>query len=244
MSDTNGPGNGLASDADALVSGLIHELRHPLLGIKAGLQLLALQAGVAITARDEWQMIAAQLARMEELCRTYQDLFRPDRAATVFEPERVVRRSVDLLRHRLGRLGARFKYEPGPPGVFAQGAPQAVFHAVTNLVLNAVDAVEEAGGQKRVEVRFLPLASEARFVEVRVSDEGTGIPAEIRERIFLPRFTTKPEGKGTGFGLHVARTALTASGGELVLVPDDDPARAPWARTEFAVRVPAQKEAP
>lgn len=227
----------LPDEDDPLVAGLIHEMRHPLLGIKAGLQLLALEAGSALTSREEWQMVSAQLQRMEELFRTYRDLFRPDGAAGGFEVEGVVRRAVDLLRYRLGQLGTRFKYHPGPAGVAAHGTPQAVFHAVTNLILNAVDAVEEAGGTRRVEVRILAPAPGSRFVEVRVSDEGVGISPENRGRIFERRFTTKPPGKGTGLGLHLARVALAASGGELELVADDDAARAPWASTEFVVRV-------
>ena len=245
MDDTQRPPPAtVPDDEDPLVAGLIHEMRHPLLGIKAGLQLLALQAGSAITSREEWQMVSSQVSRMEELFRTYQHLFRRDRTVEDFEVEGVVRRAVDLLRYRLGQLGTRFKYHPGPAGMVARGAPQAVFHAVTNLVVNAVDAVEEAGGARRIEVRVISPLPGARFVEVRVSDEGAGISPENRERIFVQRFTTKLPGKGTGLGLHLARSALAASGGELGLVAEDDPARASWARTEFVVRVATPEGAP
>jgi signal transduction histidine kinase len=76
-------------------------------------------------------------------------------------------------------------------------------------------------------------------VQVRVSDEGTGIPDDIRPRLFEPRFTTKPQGKGTGLGLHLARTAMVRSGGELQLADAADPSRASWARTEFVISLPS-----
>jgi C4-dicarboxylate-specific signal transduction histidine kinase len=190
-------------------------------------------------------MVAAQVNRMEELLRTYAGLFRRDGMASAsFDVEPVARRAVEILRYRVGQLGTRFSYLPGPAGAIGHGAPQAVFHAVTNLIVNALDAVEAAGEPRRIEVRVVPPRPGSRFVEVRVSDEGIGIAPEHRERIFAPRFTTKPPGKGTGLGLHLSRTALAACGGELRLVPEDDAGRAPWARTEFAVQVAAAERAP
>ena len=63
------------SESEATLAGLIHEMRHPLLGIKAGLELLALRVGAAATGTEEWRMVTAQTARLEELFRTYQGLF-------------------------------------------------------------------------------------------------------------------------------------------------------------------------
>ena len=230
-------------DADILVSGLIHEMRHPLLGIKAGLQMLAMQSGAALTSREEWQMITAQIARAEELFRTYEDLFGRQRGSgETFELGEVVRRAVELLRYRLSASNARFSFEPGVARVAARGAPQAVLHAVTNLIANALDAVERAGDGLRIEVRVLEERAGSPFVEVRVSDEGVGVKPEDQQRIFAPRFTTKSA--GMGLGLHLARKALGSCGGEVALVGNHDAGRAPWARTEFAVRVPAAGVAP
>jgi two-component system, NtrC family, sensor kinase len=52
-------------------------------------------------------------------------------------------------------------------------------------------------------------------VGIAVEDDGPGIPAEIRDRIVDPFFSTKPEGEGTGLGLTVTRTIADAHGGEL-----------------------------
>jgi signal transduction histidine kinase len=79
---------------------------------------------------------------------------------------------------------------------------------------------------------------EGAGVDVRISDEGPGIPAPLRARIFEARFTTKPPGRGSGLGLHVARRLMARQGGDVFLVPDADPARLPWAATEFCIAVP------
>jgi signal transduction histidine kinase len=71
--------------------------------------------------------------------------------------------------------------------------------------------------------------------EIRISDEGAGIPEAVAQHIFQPRFTTKPQGKGTGLGLHIAREAMQRSGGDVRLVEIGDARRLPWARTEFAI---------
>ncbi|MEW5743052.1 MAG: response regulator [Myxococcota bacterium] len=221
---------------DALVPGLIHELRHPLTGMKAGLQLLARALGPTATRGEEWALVSAQLARLEELFDSYEEFLRPEQSAQgPFLLAGVVDHAVELLRHRTRPLGDAFSCQlPSSPVVTVNGTPRAVTHALTNLLLNALDAVEEAGGRKRVEVRLvLPKGTDT--VELRVSDEGTGIKPEVAARLFTERLTTKAPGKGSGLGLSVARRMLAACGGSVALVPPADPQRAPWAATEFCI---------
>jgi signal transduction histidine kinase len=224
-------------EAALLAPGLIHELRHPLVGIKGGLELVARRLGTALSGVEEWELVLKQLRRVEELLHSYEGLLSPGRSAVApFVVDEVVERAVELLSFRLRRLGRRFAWSALPARQFASGAPNAVLHAVTNLLVNAVDAAEEASGVARVELRVLPAAER---VEIRVSDEGRGIPPEIRARLFQPRFTTKRAGKGTGLGLHIARAMMRNHGGNVRLVEDTDPVRLAWARTEFAVEIPA-----
>jgi signal transduction histidine kinase len=226
----------LLEEAEPLAPGLIHEMRHPLMGILGGLELLARRIP-AVAGLQEWQMLQQQAARMEELLRTYQELFAgTDVQRAPFAVDETVRRAVSLLGPRIRKLGPRFSMESAPGPVLAVGTPPLLVHAVTNLLVNAMDAVEERGGAGRVQIRVLP---ERERVQVRVSDEGVGIAEEIRPLIFRPRFTTKPPAKGTGLGLHLTRAAMQRAGGEVHLVDANDPQRASWARTEFALWLPA-----
>jgi signal transduction histidine kinase len=94
-----------------------------------------------------------------------------------------------------------------------------------NLIDNALDAIPQSG---RVEV----LANrERQRVVVRIIDNGTGIPADIRDRIFDPFFTTKPVGHGTGLGLDIVSRLVRHNNGDIVV--ESQP-----GRTEFRVVLP------
>jgi len=116
------------------------------------------------------------------------------------------------------------------PGEFNQ--------AVLNLIVNAAHAIEE----KR-EARGLPELGIIRVstrpgegcVEIRVADNGTGIPAAIRSRIFDPFFTTKSVGKGTGQGLSIVRAVIVDKHGGTVDVASD-----PGMGTTFLLSLPLE----
>ncbi len=97
-----------------------------------------------------------------------------------------------------------------------------------NLVDNALDAIN-SGGRVTVTAR-----EDAGMLVVHVTDDGPGIPAELRNRIFDPFFTTKPVGEGTGLGLDIVRRLVDGNGGRIDL--DSSP-----GRTEFRVRLPMAK---
>jgi two-component system cell cycle sensor histidine kinase/response regulator CckA len=94
---------------------------------------------------------------------------------------------------------------------------------VINLVVNARDAVAEAGGRVQIRTRNVSSAQCAEFDEaaltpadyvlVEVEDNGSGIAPEVMEKIFEPFFTTKEVGKGTGLGLSMVFGIVKQSGG-------------------------------
>ena len=94
-----------------------------------------------------------------------------------------------------------------------------------NLIDNALDAVSENG---RV---MVTARAEGAQVVVRVTDDGSGIPAEVKSRIFDPFFTTKPVGQGTGLGLDIVRRLVDRSDGSIEV--ESEP-----GRTEFRVALP------
>ena len=204
-------------DADLLAPALMHELKQPLMGADAAATLLERVAGAELARHPEWELLRRQLGRLVEVLAGYDDLFRAGDAEPVpFAAGPVVSRAVHLLAHRTQPLGKRFSFsrQAGPLDGF--GAPSALVHATTNLVANALDAVEATGRGGRVEVRVQ--RAPGAGVEVRVSDEGVGVPESHRDRIFEPRFTTKSPGKGTGLGLHLSRRLMARFGGDVLLV--------------------------
>src|SRR6185436_15574118 len=95
-------------------------------------------------------------------------------------------------RAREKSITLRLEVEPELPRVTGFGGE--LNQVWTNLIDNAIDA-GPAGGRVTVSAH-----AEPGFVTVRVTDDGPGIPDEVRPRIFDPFFTTKPPGQGTGLG--------------------------------------------
>jgi signal transduction histidine kinase len=227
-----------ALDADLVAPSLLHELKQPLMGADASARLLERSFGASLANDEEWRILRTQLERLAEIVLEYEELLGPGDA----EPARyavgpVVTRAVALLAHRVRPLERRFALARDDADREGFGAPGALVHAATNVLANALDAIEGVRGEPRVQVRVLACASGG--VEVRVSDEGVGIPEDLRARLFEPRFTTKAPGRGTGLGLHLARRLMARHGGEVFLVAERDPVRLPWAVTEFCIAVPA-----
>ena len=113
--------------------------------------------------------------------------------------------------------------EPELPPVLAVGAE--LNQVWSNLIDNALDAAPR-GGRVNLSARRVQGS-----LEVRVVDDGPGVPPEHRDRIFEPFFTTKPVGSGTGLGLDIVRRLVSRQSGtvELFSVP---------GRTEFRVTLP------
>jgi PAS domain S-box-containing protein len=111
-----------------------------------------------------------------------------------------------------------------------QGRPAALSEVLTNLILNAMDAMP-TGGTLTIATRHTP----GRDVRVTVSDTGVGMPETIRQRIFEPFYSTKGEA-GSGLGLSMAYSIVRRHGGEIHVDSE------PGAGTTFALTFPISLE--
>ncbi|MFN8543655.1 MAG: ATP-binding protein [Candidatus Binatia bacterium] len=104
-----------------------------------------------------------------------------------------------------------------------------------NLLVNAIDALEERGrGTIRIVTRWRPAATDgsAGVVEIAIEDDGPGIRADDLPHVFEPFFTTKPVGRGTGLGLSIAYGAVRSQKGDIVVRSE------PGRGTTFLVSLP------
>ncbi len=184
-----------------LAAGLAHEINNPLGVIRCYAELL--QASQAEPqAQDDLSVIVRHTDQARRVVRDLLDFARPRPAQPgPSDLAQVAAATLEVLRPRGkgGRTGISLETEPGLPLVRA-GA-EALEHILTNLVMNALDAVSdlpEGAGQVRVS-----LGLRQGKVELRVEDNGPGIAPEHLDRVFDPFFTTKDVGKGTGLGLAV-----------------------------------------
>jgi signal transduction histidine kinase len=132
-----------------------------------------------------------------------------------------------ILRHKLKHgIEVVRDFAPDLPAVEAYAGE--LNQVWTNLIDNAVQAMNGTGVLELVARRV------GDEVEIRIVDNGPGIPKEIRSRIFDPFFTTKPQGVGTGLGLHITHNIVVNRHRGRIDV-DSRP-----GRTEFSVRLPVR----
>ncbi|MDO5628096.1 MAG: ATP-binding protein [Mobilicoccus sp.] len=196
-----------------------------LLAAGESVETLELAAGVG-SALHTLQMAAGHITTLVDGLRQQA---RPDvdgAARTRVDVPATVRRATQLLGPRVGTVTVDVAVD-GAVGEVLGSATQLT-QVWTNLLTNAVDALD---GEGTVRVRVSEV--DRRWVRVTVLDDGPGVPDELQERIFEPRFTTKSGVVrfGLGLGLGICRRIVDAHGGSIEL--ESHP-----GRTCFEVRLP------
>ena len=102
--------------------------------------------------------------------------------------------------------------------------PQDIGRVILNLITNAFYAVSEK--KKQMDGKYEPTVSIStkkikNEIQIKVKDNGNGIPQKAMEKIFQPFFTTKPSGQGTGLGLSLSYDIIKAHGGEIKVETKD-----------------------
>ncbi len=122
---------------------------------------------------------------------------------------KVAEEALAMFAGRLDRITVQWDLEPGLPPVLAD--PEAIRRAIANLIDNAAEAMQ--GSLLRVLGIHSSLSEDGAAVELAISDTGHGLTDEIRERLFLPFYSTKQ--RGTGLGLSIAAKIVQEHGGSL-----------------------------
>ncbi len=191
-----------------------HEVKNPINNIFTGLQLLAIN----LPEDDPNQK---NIARLEEDCERLTSLVKS--SLTFVRPMEYKLESISLgqlisnllerWRSRLVKLNIKYQVQVDKSVPNIEGDYRALEQVFTNLINNAIEAMETSGGMLSIKLRHASEPEEQPHVEVSVSDTGPGIPAELREKIFEPFFTTKQH--GTGLGLAIVKRIVTAHKGSI-----------------------------
>jgi signal transduction histidine kinase len=192
-----------------------HQLGTPLSSISGWIELLRETEPEATTVAAIDHM-EADLERLKRVAHRFERIGRPPRQEAV-DLGALVDRVAAYFRARVPTLAQRVTVSSSHQGdLVVQGDAVLLEWALESLAKNAIDALAGRDGKVEISAESLP---EGR-VRVRVSDNGPGVPREIRHQIFDPGFSTKE--KGWGIGLSLARRIVRDShGGELVLVPTE-----------------------
>jgi signal transduction histidine kinase len=207
-----------------LAAGVAHEVGNPLAAILGYAEILRQNA-----APDEKEMlerIGRETERIRAIIADLLDYSRPVTGAVEsVELRRTVEAAVSLLRPQ-----ARFRevtVDNRVGELQARADDSKLLQILINLFLNAADAMGGKG------VIIIEAERRDHQVEVRVRDQGPGVPPQDRLKIFDPFFTTKDPGQGTGLGLAVSRSIAQAWGGDLRLGESE-------AGALFVISLPAQ----
>jgi signal transduction histidine kinase len=192
-----------------------HQLGTPLSSISGWIELLRETEPEATTSAALDHM-EADLERLKRVAHRFERIGRPPRQESVDLGD-LVDRVAAYFRARVPTLAQRVTVASSHQGeLVIQGDAVLLEWALESLTKNAIDALAGRDGTVAISAEALP---EGR-VRVRVSDDGPGVPREIRNQIFDPGFSTKE--KGWGIGLSLARRIVRDShGGDLLLVPSD-----------------------
>jgi signal transduction histidine kinase len=212
-----------------LAAGIAHEIRNPL-GIITGSAETVRKHGDKKIREEMINYILEESNRINGLVSTFLDFARPKEPKLVnCDLREVLEKTLLLLLPQAHTMGVEVKKEIPQRPLWISIDPDQMRQAFTNLGVNALEAMTQ-GGVLRVEV----IENAKRWVRVRFSDTGKGIPREVRTKVFDPFFTTK-EG-GTGLGLSIAHRIITQHGGEIVLEEGDGQG------STFTITLPLVKE--
>ncbi|WP_247467552.1 ATP-binding protein, partial [Bradyrhizobium sp. 62] len=131
------------------------------------------------------------------------------------------------------------KRELDPAAGQAEVFPQEITRVLLNLISNGFHAVakrkSDAGAADYEPEVIVATRNRGDSIEIRIRDNGTGIPHEVKEKMFDPFFTTKPAGEGTGLGLSMSHDIVVKQHGGTI-----DVATEPGKFTEFTIQLPRQ----
>ncbi len=197
-----------------LVSGVAHEINNPLTGTIAYTELLAMK----VTDEDTRAELKKILDSAERCKKIVDNLM-------TFSRQRTPSKSLETINDIIDRaIGLRIywlktnsieivrDYDPATT-VFVDA--QQIQQVVLNLLLNAEQAIRDAGQAHGKIVFSTRSDKQRRRVIVTLSDNGSGIPQQISAKIFDPFFSTKPVGEGTGLGLSISHGIITEHGGTI-----------------------------
>jgi signal transduction histidine kinase len=217
-----------------MAAGLAHEIRNPLAGMKISIEVLLSELNLEQRDRDVLLKVIEQIRNIELLMKNLLSYARPVASQPVrFNVNKILEKTIYFIEKHPFVSGDPHKQvikelDDQLPEIV--GDPQQLQQVFLNLLLNAAEAIGESGN---ITVKT-GHDMEAKSVSISLKDTGSGIAAELQEKIFQPFFTTK--GKGTGLGLAVSKRIVEEHGGSIEVATNVD------GGATFTITLPAKMD--
>ncbi|MFL6264407.1 MAG: ATP-binding protein [Thermoanaerobaculia bacterium] len=217
-----------------LAAGVAHEVNTPITGISSYAQMLLEETAPSDPHYEILKKVERQTFRASRIVNNLLEFARKRQT----EPKPVdlaplVGESLDLLGDRMSKRRIEILWDPPAEPLRVMGCDGELQQVLTNLILNAMDAMSDTGGRLAVD-----LEASGSLVTLKVADSGPGISPEKLEMIFQPFYSTKLNRGGTGLGLSISYDIVRRHGGDLRVVSR------PGEGACFLVELPRYGDAP
>ncbi|WP_413847969.1 sensor histidine kinase [Desulfobacula sp.] len=229
-----------------MAAGFAHEINNPLQIIKSEhalikilLEDIADKSGAQkdedmIEIMDSLDQIKLQVNRCAQITHDILKFGRKNETKhQVLNPCHVIPEIVHMIEKKAWVSGIKIIKQFSENSFAFMGDPSQFQQVMLNLFNNAMDAIGDRHGVSGGILTIESYKKEDNFLEIKITDNGTGIRPENLEKIFSPFFTTKPVGKGTGLGLCVCFGIIENFGGTMEVISELN------AGTTFVIRLPA-----
>jgi signal transduction histidine kinase len=211
-----------------LAAGVAHELNNPLANISLNTEMLMRNCKDEVSAK-KLNVIAENVDQAARIVRDLLDFSREAKLELEFlDVNEVLVKALESLKYEIRDIKIVDNLDPNLPRVL--GDRVRLKQVFTNIISNALHAMDNGG------VLSISTRADKKFLEVRISDTGRGIPKEHLGKIFDPFFTTKGVGKGTGLGLAISYSIVEKHGG-LIEVESEV-----GKGTTFIIKIPTRKK--
>ena len=213
-----------------LAAGMAHSVRNPFTSVKMRLFSLSRSLQLSGSQKEDFDVISEEIDHIDTIVQNFLEFSRPPRLKMqAVSPSTVVDTAMQLLCYRLESYNvvATVHRDGILPAIDAD--PDQLKEVLVNLMINACEAMG-SGGRIDIHEGITADGAVPRQAEIRVCDDGPGIPAAATQKVFDPFFTTKEE--GTGLGLSIVSRIIREHGGTV------DLASAEGQGTTFTIRLP------
>ena len=196
-----------------IAAGLTHEINNPLTAV-IGFADLVLQKDIPEDIREDVALISESGHRVADIVKRLLAFARHSRTIREITDLNATIESTIKLQHyalRNRNIEVETRLSPDLPATSVD--PIQMQQVFLNLIVNAEQALKDCARPKKitVESRY----TDEGFIEISFRDNGPGIAHEHLSKLFMPFFTTKPAGEGTGLGLSLSKNIITQHGGSL-----------------------------
>ena len=201
-------------------TGLVHEIKNPLAGIKGSVEVLADEASIPEEDRAIVVQAVEEIKRIELLLKSLLNFAKPpEPQLALIDVNDILDKTItfalrhpSLLSESSGAINVFKDFNPELPQTMAD--PMQMQQVFLNLLLNAVEAMPDGG----ILATKTSYDKKLDSIEITISDTGSGMDKSVKSKVFQPFFTTKR--KGSGLGLAITRRLVEQHGGQIYLESD------------------------